>query len=129
VERLYADVSLEENIYHFELYAKQGSSLHFKPYFIEDVTVPVDNLLFEPRSRTLKVGSDCITTVVRFELNTGFVFQGFFEEPIDNVQITVLSNGSELVEEITSSSERFKLGPYIDSAEYTLRFEKEGYRF
>lgn len=66
-----------------------------KPLFIENLNAQIENLLFEPRGRQVQVGQDCVKDQAKFELYTGFVFQGTFEEGIEDVQVTVYSNGSE----------------------------------
>ena len=63
-----------------------------------------------------------------FEINTGFVYQCELETEVEDVLVQVWDEEEE-IESLTTSQTRFKLGPYMSNKNYTLSFQKEGYRF
>ncbi|XP_033099080.1 nodal modulator 1-like [Anneissia japonica] len=112
--------------YEFTHWARRGENLKFEPVSGE--------VLFYPKVLEVKVkGDTCPGEVVAFEARAGIFISGQITPPIQAVVIEIHtktpgSSGTvDVIRTETDDQGKYRVGPFVDTNEYTVDAEKKGY--
>ncbi|XP_071441095.1 BOS complex subunit NOMO1 [Hetaerina americana] len=107
--------------YVFNMRAYEGKVVTVRPWARE--------LLFEPATQAIEVGSDCRTGAVTFQARKGIVLSGGTSPPVVGVIITILQEGQKEITTIveTNAEGVFSVGPLGGEGPFAVMAMKEGY--